>query len=98
MTQHKNDPITVELPAHIVDMLADWARLDGRIMRPSQEPGDKVQLHEQCTAIAHGVMLGVLHALPAFSAEGDLADALNERAEGYADFRATQAAQPAKDY
>lgn len=93
MPLHKNDPITLELPAHVVDLLADWARLDARIMRPSQEPGDKLRLHEQCTAIAHGVVLGVLKALPNFSVDGDFADALNERDEAYADYAAAKAAK-----
>lgn len=93
MTKPKNDPITLELPAYVVDMLAEWARLDGGIMLPSVVPGDKVKQHEQSAILAHGVVLAVLTALPAFSAEGDLADALNERAEAYADHRAAKAAK-----
>lgn len=41
MTKPKNDPITLELPAYVVDMLADFARLDGRIIGPTVVPGEK---------------------------------------------------------
>ncbi|NWC59477.1 hypothetical protein [Pseudomonas veronii] len=93
MSQPKNDPITLELPAYVVDMLAEWARLDGSIVRPSVVPGDKMQQHKQSAILSHGIVLGVLNALPNFSAEGDFADALNERDEAYADYHAAQAAK-----
>lgn len=93
MNQHKNDPITLELPAYVMDMLAEWARLDGKIIGPSEVPGEKVKQSAQSADLAHGIVLGVLNALPAFSVDGDFADALNERGEAYADYQAAQAAK-----
>lgn len=93
MSQPKNDPITLELPAYVVDMLAEWARLDGKIIGPALVPGEKKQQSDQSANLAHGIVLGVLNALPNFSAEGDFADALNERDEAFAAYHAAQAAQ-----
>ena len=93
MTKPKNDPITLELPAYLVDMLADFARLDGRIIGPTVVPGEKKKQSEQSADLAHGIVLAVLNALPALAAGVDVADALNERDEAYAAYRAAQAAE-----
>lgn len=87
MTDPKNNPLTLELPAYVVDMLADWARLSGRIMGPSVVPGEKIEQDAQSADLAQDIVLALLHSLPAFT-EGDLADALNERAEAYTAYHA----------
>lgn len=88
MTQPKNDPITLELPAYVVDALAAWARADAQLMRPIDERSNKHLEQQVCSDLADTFVRHVLEVLPSFAAEGDLADALNERAEAYAAYRA----------
>ncbi|WP_421556746.1 hypothetical protein [Pseudomonas kitaguniensis] len=87
MTKQKNDPITLELHAYVVDMLADWARLSGRIMAPAVVPGEKRKQDAQSADLAQDIVLAVLNSLPAFT-DGDLAEALAERDAAYAAYRA----------
>lgn len=88
MTKHKNDSITLELLAYLVDMLADWARTDAEVMGPIAAGSDKKKLNDKRLELADAFLGGVLNHLPAISAEGDLADAINERDEAYAAYRA----------
>lgn len=94
MTDFQHDSIPLELPAYLVETLAEWARADTVAQHPDTARPDKEAARETRQNLADAFVRGLLLNLPAFSAEGDLADALNERAEVYADYRA---AQDAKD-
>lgn len=89
MTDTKNNPITLELPGYLVDMLADWARTDAEVMGPIGAGSDKKKANDKRLEVADAFASGVLNHLPAMSAEGDLADAINQRDEAYADYRAS---------
>lgn len=97
MTKPNNDPINLTLPAHIVNMLTQWARLDRDLMRAEDRPA-RVKLRQQRATWANEIVQSVLESRN-FPAVGDLAVALNERAEVYAAEHAIQtalAAQAAK--
>lgn len=83
MTDTKYDLIAVELPPHVVAVLAEWARADAQAMHPGTDRQVAKAAREERELLANAFTRGALHALPAFSAEGDLADALNERDEAY---------------
>lgn len=94
----RNAPLSLELSADLVDLLADFARADGESMRLTVEltrTGDAGRLAEverERATLMQTIVLHLLHDLPAFSAEGDLADALNERDEVYDNYRRTRPA------
>ncbi|WP_426158065.1 hypothetical protein [Pseudomonas sp. TSRC2-2] len=97
MTKPKNDPIHLTLPAHVVNMLTQWARLDRDLMRAEDQPA-RLKLREQRATWANEIVRSVLESR-AFPTVGDLATALNERAEAYAAEHAIEtalAAQAAK--
>lgn len=81
MTGTKNDPITIALPAYLVDMQAAWARADTEVMRPIGGHSDKQKANNERLELADAFVRAAQLHLPALSAEGDLADALNEREE-----------------
>lgn len=89
MTKHKNESITLELPAYLVDMLADWARTDAEVMGPIAAGSDKKKLNDKRMELADAFSGGVLNQLSAMSAEGDIAEAINERDAAYATYRTT---------
>lgn len=93
MTEHQHDPIPVELTPYVVDLLTHWARLDGDLMRPAGEREATPKLLERRADWANDIVRALLHSLPVMSAEGDFADALNERAEAYADYDAGRVAK-----
>jgi hypothetical protein len=90
MSDNQHDPIPLELTPYVVDLLTHWARLDGDLMRPAGEREATPKLREQRADCANDIVRALLHALPVLSAEGDFADALNERAEAYADYEAAR--------
>lgn len=57
-------------------------------MRPIASGSDHKKLNDKQLELADAFLRGVLNHLPAMSAEGDLADAINERDEAYAAYRA----------
>lgn len=92
MTDTKYDPIPLELPGYLVETLAEWARADAVAQHRDTARPDREVARDQRRDLADTFVRGLLLNLPAFSAEGDLADALNERAEAYADYQAAQVA------
>jgi hypothetical protein len=88
MTDYQHDPITLELPGYLIDLLADWARADTVAQHPGTTRQDKAAAREKRQDLADTFVRGLLLNLPAFSAVGDFSDALNERAEAYADYKA----------
>lgn len=94
MTDYQHDPITLELPAYLIETLAEWARTDTVAQHPDTARPDKAAAREKRQDLADTFVRGLLLNLPALSAEGDFADALNERAEAYADYKAAQGAEP----
>lgn len=93
MTDFQHDPIPLDLPGYLVETLAEWARADTVAQHPDTARPDKAAARETRRNLADDFVRGLLLNLPAFSAEGDFADALNERAEAYADYKAAQAAK-----
>lgn len=87
MSIPKNDPITLELPAFLVDVLAEWARADAQYMRTDVSHVTFQDALYQRDIKADSLVRSLIYSLPAFSAEGDLADAINERAKAHAEFR-----------
>jgi len=93
----RNEPLSLELPAALVDLLADYVRTDGESMREavalsaSGEPARYGALELARVTLAQTIVEDLLKALPAFSAEGDFADALNERDEIYDEYRRRKA-------
>lgn len=88
MTDTKNDPLTLTLPAHVVDILADWVRADAKAMHPATSQADKKVAREARRELGDTFARAVeYNNLPNFSAGGDLADALNERSEAYDAYR-----------
>lgn len=92
----RNEPLSLTLPAELVDALADYARADAEVMREAVAlavTGDPVRHDDrerERTTLAHALAFRLLNDLPKFSAQGDLADALNERDEVYQDYRRSQ--------
>ena len=94
MTDAKYDPITIQRPPHVVAVLAvlaEWARADAKAMHPDTDRQVAKEAREEREGLANAFTRGAVHALPAFSAEGDLADALNERDAAYEAFRVDNA-------
>lgn len=87
MTDTKNAPLTLTLPGYVVDILADWVRADAVAHHPASGEPEKKVAREARRELGHTFARAVEYNLPAFSAEGDLADALNERREAYAAYR-----------
>ena len=88
MTSPKNAPITLQLPGHVLDALADWARADGQYMRlphPQSERAEKDKAQW-----ANSVARRLLDLLPVLPGETDLATAMAERDAGYAEYNASQ--------
>jgi hypothetical protein len=89
----RNEPLSLELSAELVDLLADFARADARSMQMPAYTGGAadakalIEVERERMTLAHALAWRLLHDLPAFSAEGDLAAALNERDEVYAECR-----------
>lgn len=83
MTDTKNSQLAIELPAYVVDILADWARADAKAMHPANEQSEKKQAREARRELGDTFARAVQQVMPSLSAEGDLADAFNERAEAY---------------
>jgi len=94
MTDYQHDPITLELPGYLVDLLADLARADTVALHPDTARPDKAVARKKRQDLADTFVRGLLLNLPAFSAVGDFADVLNERAEAYADYKAAQGTEP----
>lgn len=90
MTDTKNDPITLELPGYVVDILADWLRADGVAMHPATAQPEKKGARENRRELGDTFARAVQHVMPFAIAAGDLADALNERAEAYEAYRVDQ--------
>lgn len=95
MPKPKNDPITVTLPAHVVNMLTQWARLDCELMQAKDRPA-RLKLREQRAEWANEIAGDVLQLLPVSNGAKDLADAINERTAIYAADHVTQSALAAQ--
>lgn len=85
MTTSTHDPIEMELPGYLVDLLTQWVRADTEAMRLSRTTAEREAHRHERAFLGDQLARGLLHALPNFSAEGDFADALNERDEVYAE-------------
>lgn len=85
MTENTHDPIELELPGYLVDQLTAWVRADTESMRLSSTPAEREAQRTERAFVADMLVRGMVHVLPNFSAEGALADALNERDEVYAE-------------
>lgn len=86
----KNDPITLQLPAHLVDELSKWIRTDAQYMRTEVNHATFHDIRCQRERTAESLVLYIVHTLPDLSVESDLADAINERKEAYAEYDAAQ--------
>lgn len=91
MTDTKNNPLALELPAYVVDLLADWARADAQAMHPAGGQPERKDAREERRELGDTFARAVLHNLLTSAAEGDLADAMNERDAAYDAYRAATA-------
>lgn len=94
MSNPKNNPVTLELPAYLMDILAQWVRADAQCMRLDIKMDSYRDARHQCEETAQSLALGIVLNLPAFSAQGDLADAINDRDEAYNEYYAAFEAKP----
>lgn len=95
MARPNNDPITLTLPAHVVNMLTQWARLDRDLMLAEDRPA-RLKLREQRATWANEIASDVLQLLPASYVGKDLAEVINERAAVYAADHVVQSAAAAQ--
>lgn len=89
MTDPRNPSIALELPAYLVDTLADWARADAHIMRLDGADGWRAADHQR-SRLADNLVRALLSHLPDLAGAGDLAAALNDRAAAYAEYNAAK--------
>jgi len=87
MANTQNNTLTLELPEHLVDVLAQWASIDAELMEPRRDRSDRQAQRAQRADLADLFVRSVLLELPAIPSEGDLAAALKLRELVYSEHR-----------
>jgi hypothetical protein len=90
MSEDKNAPLTLELQGWVVDRLAEWARMDGHVMRLDVTSSEFDKAVVKRDDRAQNLLQLLIHNLPALPAGSDLAAAVKERDDGYAAYRLEQ--------